>query len=68
MSDATCEEHREKMIAALSCVGKHIKVNQVLTGYRVHREPEVGESRCQGCLLERYCVGIRRGLQSLIGF
>ena len=68
MSDARCEEHRQKMIAALSCIGKHLRVNEVLGGYRVHREPEADESKCQGCVLERYCVGIRRGLQSSIGF
>ena len=66
--NAECEEHRQKMLAALNCVGAHLKVNQLLAGYRVHRELKAGESRCEGCVLERYCAGIRRGLQSVIGF
>jgi hypothetical protein len=66
--DEKCEEHRQKMIAALDCIGKHLRVNQILAGYRVYRETEVGESRCEGCVLEQYCKGIRRGLQSAIGF
>jgi hypothetical protein len=63
-----CEEHRQKIVAALACIGAHLRVNQVYAGYRIHREPEVGESRCEGCILERYCAGIRRGLQDSIGF
>jgi len=66
--DAKCEEHRQKMIAALSCIGPHLRVNQIYAGYRVYREPEAGDSQCKGCVLDEYCVGIRRGLQSSIGF
>lgn len=63
---AACEERRLKIIAALDCFKAHVRVNQVLAGYRVHRDEEVGASKCEGCVLRQYCVGIRRGLQDII--